>query len=414
MLSPGCTPLLGSDPGAIGRYRIIGRLGVGGMATVYLAESEEANRRVALKLVHEHLAADAEFLARFDRETHLAARVPAHCTAALLDKGVHGDRPFLVTEYLAGTPLHRLVEAEGPLDPASAHNIAIGMAAGLTAIHDCDLVHRDIKPSNVMVTRGGVRIIDFGIARTLDTSTDFTRSGFMMGSLGWTSPEQLEGRGPLPAMDVFAWGCVLAYASTGRHPFGGDDPVARSWRILNGEPDLTGVPETIAGLVAAALDRDLGSRPTAQELLLGLVGAATPVVRVRAAVPAAGAGAARAVGPAPRGRRWAFLAVAVPVGVAATVALSASSSNGVMVDRPTQTSSPAVSSGSAPGIPSGSARTQEPTGNGRPGSIATPTDPGVQSPSEPGVQSPSASATGRPGNGNGNGNGNKPSKSPKG
>src|SRR5690349_18287632 len=137
MLSPGCTPLLASDPRTIGRYRIVGRLGTGGMATVYLAEGDGP---VALKLIHEHLAADAEFRARFDREIQLAARVPAHCTAELLDTGDHLGRPYLVTEYLAGTTLHRLVENEGPLDAASLHNVAVGMAAGLTAIHDRDLV----------------------------------------------------------------------------------------------------------------------------------------------------------------------------------------------------------------------------------------------------------------------------------
>ena len=246
MLSPGCDPLLRTDPRKIDDYRIVGRLGAGGMATVFLAE---ADGYVALKLVHEHLAADAEFRARFERETQLAARVPPHCTAALLGTGVYDDRPYLVSEYLAGSPLHRLVETDGPLDPGSLHNVAVGLAAGLTTIHDCDLIHRDIKPSNVIVTRGGVRIIDFGIARTLDTTTNFTQSGFVMGSLGWTSPEQLEGRSPTPAMDVFAWGCVLAYAATGRHPFGGDDSVSRSWRILNGEPDLDGVPDTVEDLV---------------------------------------------------------------------------------------------------------------------------------------------------------------------
>ena len=109
MLLPECTPLLRSDPRTIGRYRIVGRLGTGGMATVYLAD---ADGYVAVKLVHEHLAADAEFRVRFERETRLAARVPAHCTAELLDTGVHQDRPYLVTEYLAGTPLHRLVKTE--------------------------------------------------------------------------------------------------------------------------------------------------------------------------------------------------------------------------------------------------------------------------------------------------------------
>ena len=137
MLSPGCDPLLRTDPRKIDNYRIVGRLGAGGMATVYLAQADDADEGdgyVALKLVHEHLAADDEFRARFDREAQLAARIPAYCSAALLGTGAHDDRPYLVSEYLAGSPLHRLVEAEGPLDPGSLHNVAVGMAAGLTTI----------------------------------------------------------------------------------------------------------------------------------------------------------------------------------------------------------------------------------------------------------------------------------------
>jgi predicted Ser/Thr protein kinase len=381
MLSPGCAPLLRTDPRSIDRYRITGRLGAGGMASVYLAE--DAGSFVALKLVHEHLAADAEFRARFERETQLAARVPAHCTAALKDTGVYDDRPYLVTEYLVGTPLHRLVEDEGPLDPASLHNIAVGMAAGLTAIHDCDLVHRDIKPSNVVVTRGGVRIIDFGIARTLDTTTDFTQSGVVMGSLGWTSPEQLDGRGPEPAMDVFAWGCVVAYAATGRHPFGGEDTVSRSWRILNAEPDLAGVPKSVADLVGAALDRDSERRPSAQELLLGLVGGAGPVVKVRAAVPPA-SGAGSVAGPAAevavasvvesgrvqRRRRWtALLLGAVPIGLATAIALAPTAGSGGVLDRLNRPESP---SSSVPGAVSPTPSEDRPVSQPNQGLTRTP------------------------------------------
>ena len=373
MLSPGCTPLLRSDPRSIGRYRILGRLGAGGMATVYLAG--EPGGYVALKLVHEHLAADAEFRDRFAREAQLAARVPEHCTAALRDSGVHDDRPYLVTEYLDGPPLSRLVDDEGPLDPSTLHNVAVGLAAGLTAIHDCDLVHRDIKPSNVVVTRGGVRIIDFGIARTLATATGFTQSGVVMGSLGWTSPEQLGGRDPTPAMDVFAWGCVIAYAATGRHPFGGDDTMTRSWRILNAEPDLGGVPGAVAELVGAALERDTERRPTAQELLLGLVGGAGSVVTVRPAVPAASA--PESGGRPQRRRLWAVLIGAVSIGLAAVVAFASGAGGGHLsrLDAPAGTSPSATGgSPSAGGDPS---RPASQTGPGQtPAPAAPPTAAG--------------------------------------
>jgi hypothetical protein len=395
------------------------------MATVYLAK--ENSRFVALKLIHEHLATDAEFRARFGREAELAARVPAHCTAALLGTGVYDDRPYLVGEYLAGTPLHKLVEEEGPLDPASLHNVAVGLAAALTAIHDCDLVHRDIKPSNVIVTRGGVRVIDFGIARTLDTTTDLTRTGYVMGSLGWTSPEQLDGRDATPAMDVFAWGCVVAYTATGQHPFGGDDTTTRSWRILNADPNLDDVPANVAELVAAALDRDTDRRATAQELLLGLVGGAGPVVKVRAAVPAGASAASSAAGPAAEGavasvgesgrarrrRRWAglFLA-AVPIGLAAAIALVPVAGNGGVLDRLNRPDRPgsSVPGSSVPGSTATGGAPTNPTAdqpaNG-PALGLTPTPDATTGASDP-------ADAGNPGNGNGNGQtkSKKPKKSP--
>jgi hypothetical protein len=272
-LVPGVDPLEPTDPRQIGAYRLIGRLGRGGMATVYLGEGRKPTGQLqAIKLIHPHLGGDAEFRARFTREVELARRVPDFCTAPVRADGEHEGRPYLVTDYLDGQPLHRLVLDEGPLDPAGLHSLAIGVAAALTAIHDSDLVHRDLKPSNVMVIRGGVRIIDFGIARALDLSTGYTASGLVMGSLGWASPEQLNGVEPTPAMDVFGWGCLVAYAATGEHPFGGADATTRSWRILHAEPNLDALSPWLAELVAAALVKSPDDRPNAQELLIGLVG----------------------------------------------------------------------------------------------------------------------------------------------
>ncbi|GIJ49982.1 hypothetical protein Val02_68680 [Virgisporangium aliadipatigenens] len=268
-------PLEQSDPTEIGGYRLLGRLGVGGMASVYLATdgSHDGTGRVAIKVIHPHLAQDPEFRARFTREIQLARRVPAFCTAPVRADGQLNGRPYLVTEFLDGMALHELVQRNGPMAPDALHNLAVGVAAALTAVHDSDLVHRDLKPSNVMVTLGGVRIIDFGIARALDLSTGYTATGLVMGSLGWSAPEQLDGGEPVPAMDVFGWGCCIAYAGSGDHPFGGTDATSRSWRILNAEPDLRVLPDGLRELVAAALLKDPADRPTAQELLLALVSA---------------------------------------------------------------------------------------------------------------------------------------------
>nr|BFE62167.1 hypothetical protein GCM10020063_066930 [Dactylosporangium thailandense] len=258
-----------NDPIRIDDYRLLGQLGVGGMGTVYLAQSPEGSR-VAVKLVHQHLARDPRFRVRFAGEVRAAQRVPGFCTARVLDSGVFEERPYLVTEYLEGIPLSRLVADDGPLDPAMLHSVALGVAASLAAIHNVGLVHRDLKPSNLMVTLGGVRIIDFGIARALDAASDITGTGNIVGSLGWASPEQLRAEEPTAAMDIFGWGCLVAFAATGRHPYGGEEAAARAWKILEGEPDLSGIPDPVRDLVAAALSRDPQDRPDARQLLLGL------------------------------------------------------------------------------------------------------------------------------------------------
>ncbi|GAA2392519.1 serine/threonine-protein kinase [Dactylosporangium salmoneum] len=258
-----------NDPLHIDDYRLLGQLGIGGMGTVYLAQSPEGNR-VAVKLVHAHLARDPRFRVRFAGEVRAAQRVPGFCTARVLDSGVYEERPYLVTEYLEGIPLSRLVADDGPLDPAMLHSVALGVAASLAAIHNVGLVHRDLKPSNLMVTLGGVRIIDFGIARALDAASDITGTGNIVGSLGWASPEQLRAEEPTAAMDIFGWGCLVAFAATGRHPYGGEEAAARAWKILEGQPDLSGIPDPVRDLVAAALSRDPGDRPDARQLLLGL------------------------------------------------------------------------------------------------------------------------------------------------
>ncbi|GAA0715087.1 protein kinase [Dactylosporangium roseum] len=258
-----------NDPVRIDDYRLLGQLGVGGMGTVYLAQAPDGSR-VAVKLVHAHLARDPRFRTRFAGEVRAAQRVPGFCTARVLDSGSHEERPYLVTEYLEGVPLSRLVTDDGPLDPAMLHSVALGVVAALAAIHNVGLVHRDLKPSNLMVTLGGVRVIDFGIARALDAASDVTGTGNIVGSLGWASPEQLRAEEPTAAMDIFGWGCLVAFAATGRHPFGGEEAAARAWKILEGEPDLSGIPDPVRDLVAAALARDPADRPDARQLLLGL------------------------------------------------------------------------------------------------------------------------------------------------
>jgi predicted Ser/Thr protein kinase len=327
------TDLRPDDPVRIGDYRLLGQLGIGGMGTVYLGQGGDGSR-VAIKLVHTHLARDPRFRMRFAGEVKAAQKVPGFCTARVLDTGVHEERPFLVTEYLEGIPLSRLVNDDGPLDPAMLQSLAIGVAAALAAIHSVGLVHRDLKPSNLMVTLGGVRIIDFGIARAMDVASDVTGTGNIVGSLGWASPEQLRAEEPKPSMDVFGWGCLVAFAATGKHPFGGEEAAARAWRILEGEPDLAGIPDPVRKFVGAALNRDPAARPDAQQLLVSL---------------AAGDMAGQQFG---SGRRWlrgangrrkaTTMAIAVPIALALVFAAAETTSEligapGGVADAGTQT-----------------------------------------------------------------------------
>ncbi|WP_433434707.1 serine/threonine-protein kinase [Nonomuraea sp. CA-141351] len=278
----GAAPLRPTDLREIGPYRLLGRLGEGGMGTVFLARAP-TGRFVALKVVKVEFANQEGFAARFHAEVENARRVASFCTAQVLDNGNTGDgRPYMVTEYIAGTPLSDQIAKYGALEPGPLHGVALGVAAALAAIHVAGLVHRDLKPANVILSLSGPRVIDFGIARALDRETGFTLSGELLGSPGWWAPEQVRGEVVTPAADIFAWGCLVAYAGNGRHPFGRGDPITLATRVLNAPPELGALPAPLNELVRRATSMDPALRPTAQDLLIALVGGSAPV---RAADP---------------------------------------------------------------------------------------------------------------------------------
>ncbi|MFF4412234.1 serine/threonine-protein kinase [Streptosporangium sp. NPDC001559] len=265
-------PLTSGDPIAVGGHRLLGRLGAGGMGVVYLAERPNGDV-VALKTPHPAHLGDATLRARFAEEIVNSRRVVPFCTARVYEDGVDGDRQYLVCEYIPGPALSEVMARVGPLSADLAYGVALGVAAALVAVHEAGLVHRDLKPGNVLLSEEGPRLIDFGIARGVDTLVAHTEAGQVMGSPGWVSPERLTGGPALPASDVFAWGCLVAYAATGSHPFGAGDAEALARRVLADPPELTGLPERLRPVVEASLAKDPARRPGAADLLGALLAA---------------------------------------------------------------------------------------------------------------------------------------------
>ncbi|MEV7006767.1 protein kinase [Streptosporangium sp. NPDC051022] len=271
-MPPGVRPLTVGDPVIVGRYLLLGRLGVGGMGVVYLAEHPQGGV-VALKTPHPGHLHDAVLRARFAEEVRLSRRVVPFCTAAVVEDGTDRDRPYLVCEYIPGPALSQVMASRGPLPPDLAYGVALGVAAALVAVHEAGLVHRDLKPGNVLLSDAGPRLIDFGIARDVDTLAAHTQAGQVMGSPGWVAPERLTGGPALPASDVFSWGCLVAYAATGHHPFGAGEADMLARRILVEPPRVASVPALLRPVVEASLVKDPARRPRATELLGALLAA---------------------------------------------------------------------------------------------------------------------------------------------
>ncbi|MGW3042594.1 serine/threonine-protein kinase [Kitasatospora sp. NPDC001159] len=258
---------LGSDdPRQVGAYRLLRRLGSGGMGRVYLGRTA-GGRTVAVKVVRPELADDAEFRARFRQEVAAARRVGGSWTAPVLDADTEGGQPWVATGYVAGPALTVAVQEYGPLPETAVRALGVGLAEALTHVHGLGLVHRDVKPSNVLLTLDGPRLIDFGIARALDATSGFTRSGYVVGSPGFMAPEQANGQPVGPAGDVFSLGAVLAFAATGVHPFGeGVSAAVLLYRVLHEEPDVSGLAEPLRAIVLDCLAKDPAARPTPQQL----------------------------------------------------------------------------------------------------------------------------------------------------
>lgn len=270
-------PLLPDDPRELGGYRLLRRVGEGGMGVVYLATSTDGTGAdlAAVKAVRPEYAGDREFRARFTVEADLARRVRGPYTARVPDADTDGPRPWLATEYVPGPALHDAVRDAGPFPEDSLLALASGLARALAAIHEVGLVHRDLEPSNVLLATRGPQVVDLGIARAAD-ATALTRPGQALGTPAYMAPEQATGSGLHAASDLFSFGGVLVFAATGRAPFGSGEPAALLYRVVNEEPDLSGVPERLLPLVAACLVKDPDERPGLDSVLAELTGTALP------------------------------------------------------------------------------------------------------------------------------------------
>ncbi|MGW7610849.1 serine/threonine protein kinase [Streptomyces sp. NPDC054766] len=272
-------PARTGDPKRVGPYRIIGRLGSGGMGTVH-AGLDPAGLRVAVKVIHPAQAEDPEFRARFRREVQLSARVQGPCLIPLLAADPDAENPWLATAYAPGLTLDQHLATHGALTGGTLYAFATGTAQALAAIHAAGVVHRDVKPQNVILTPAGPRVLDFGIAHAAD-GTSVTRTGVMTGTPGWISPEQYRTGTAGPEGDMFAWGALVAYAATGRLPFGTGAPDVVAYRVMSEEPDLDGLPDELHEPLTKALAKSPAERifadAAAEECARLLAGQATQV-----------------------------------------------------------------------------------------------------------------------------------------
>lgn len=376
-------PLRPRDPTEVAGYRILGRLGSGGMGVAYLAQGPLGTWAV-VKVMRDDLSDNTQLRTRLRREVDAMRRIPAGYAADVLASDVDADRPYVVMEFVAGVTVARKVSDDGPMEPAAVRRLAVELASALTAAHRVGVVHRDLKPGNLMLSPSGLRLIDFGIADLAD-ATELTSTGLVVGSAGWLSPEQVLGQPVGTPCDVHAWAAVLVYAATGQAPFAGGNAAQSAYRIVNEAPSIPeDLPEDLRQLVRQALAKDPAQRPAAADLLRELsasqprgdLDATQPATRLDQDAPTAAP--ATQVDPAPavsgpagsssRGRRLAVWIAATVLGLLVGVGV------GVAVARTSTSPTP------PPGPVAGS-------------QTAAPTPNGTSSSASPEAASSSASAT---------------------
>ncbi|WP_101783619.1 serine/threonine-protein kinase [Nonomuraea indica] len=265
---PSFAPLRPGDPRRLAGLDLVGRLGEGGQGVVYLA-GDTTGARLAVKWLRPDLSGDQVSVERFLREVQVAQRVAPFCTAAVLGTGIEQDRPYIVSEFIEGRSLQRVVQEDGPRTGSALHRLAIGTATALAAIHQAGIVHRDFKPANVILGADGPRVIDFGIARALNATS--TISSMPVGTPAYMPPEQIMGHQVGPPADLFSWAGTIVFAASGHAPFGSDTMPAVINRVLNQPPDVRVLDGALRDVVLACLAKDPTQRPTAEQVIMRLL-----------------------------------------------------------------------------------------------------------------------------------------------
>jgi len=264
--APQSEPLRTTDPRRIGPYRIVGRLGAGAMGRVYLARRSGSHELVALKVIRPEYADIPEFRRRFTREIKAIEHIRSPFTTALLDANLTAEQPWMATSLVRGPSLQQVIDEGGVWPEDAVWGLAEGVAQGLRAVHAAGVVHRDLKPSNILLDKDGPRVIDFGIARARDAS-QLTATMHRPGTPAFMAPEQALGQDAGPAADVFALGAILAYATTGRTPFGEGASDAMLFRVIHQPPDLTGITGGLRQLIADCLAKNPAGRPSVDQII---------------------------------------------------------------------------------------------------------------------------------------------------